>query len=271
MRYLIHNHPAFPGPVSKEDLYVLVERGSLARGDLCTDRLTGRDHTVGDVIGGMRRPRASSPPRIDRPAYREIRADAPPDIPDDEEMGEDDGEPEDLMDDDAAEEEGEEAEEPDPGEEPAYTPAGELILYQSHPSWLGYGKALLLVLLLIVAAGMLLRFEADYAIVSLLCASATFTCVAMARFTRDYLVTEARAEVIWGIFGRSSKEMPLASIRTMDVHQKGLKGMLGLARVDFFSAAGSAPELQFRDIRGAHDLKQLIRQVQLGKAAAEEE
>ena len=50
MRYLLHNHPAFPGLLSKEDLYTLVERSSLARGDLCTDVQTGRDHTVGEVI-----------------------------------------------------------------------------------------------------------------------------------------------------------------------------------------------------------------------------
>ena len=60
MRYLIYNHPAFPGLLSKEELYLLVERSSLARGDLCTDTLTGRDHTVGEVINGMRPPRTSS-------------------------------------------------------------------------------------------------------------------------------------------------------------------------------------------------------------------
>ena len=53
MRYLLHNHPAFPGLLSKEDLYTLVECGSLARGDLCRDVQTGRDHTVGEVISDL--------------------------------------------------------------------------------------------------------------------------------------------------------------------------------------------------------------------------
>ena len=92
MRYLLHNHPAFPGLLSKEDLYTLVERSSLARGDLCTDVQTGRDHTVDEVISGMRPPRASSPPRVDRPAYQEFRADDPHEI--DETPPEDEEDPE---------------------------------------------------------------------------------------------------------------------------------------------------------------------------------
>lgn len=308
MRYLIHHHPAFPGLLTREDLFLLVERGSVARGDLCTDSLTGRDHTVGEVISGMRPPRARAPARIDRPAYREFRADDPtpepappkeprarsglgaagakaqadPDEPDFHEGDPEDGEEEDEdvegdedddADDDDSPAEGENDEFDGDGSDPdgtgdggdeadAYTAAGELILYQAHPSWLAQGKALFLVLLLLVATGMLFSLGSDYAVVTLLLAVAVFTLIAIARFTRDYVVTPERVEVIWGLLGRSSREVRICDIRSIDVHKGGLKGLIGLGTVDFSSAAGSAVEVQFRDIREAHEVKQLVRQRQ---------
>ena len=65
MRYLLHNHPTFPDLLSKDELYELVERSSLARGDFCTDTLTQRDHTVGEVISDVRSALVEWEPRID--------------------------------------------------------------------------------------------------------------------------------------------------------------------------------------------------------------
>jgi membrane protein YdbS with pleckstrin-like domain len=244
MRYLLHEHPAFPELLSKEDLFLLVERGSLARGDLCTDTASGRDHTVGDVINGMRPPTARSLSRMNRPAYREIRADVPGDEPEMEEL---------------EEEVEEEIEDLDLS---LYTPAGELIKFQSHPSWLGYGKALFLVLLLIITTGMLVQIEPVYALVSGLSALLLLIIIGIGRASRDYMVTEERVEVVWGIMGRSSKEVRICDIRSIDVHQSGLKGLLGLGSVDFSSAANAGIEVQFRDIRRAHQVKELVRQLQ---------
>jgi len=249
MRYLIHNHPAFPGLLSKEDLYLLVERSSLARGDLCTDTHMGRDHTVGEVISGMRPPRASMPARIDRPAYQEFRADSPLEAEDIEESDEDEAADKD--------------EDEDDGEH--YTASGERILHLSHPSWLGYTKALFLALLLLIAAVMLFRHGEEYAIISLLCCTATLTCVAIARFSKDYLVTEERVEVVWGILGRSSKEVRICDIRSIDVYERGLKGLLGLGTLDFSSAANAGIEVRFKDMRGAHLVKEQVRRLQRGE------
>jgi membrane protein YdbS with pleckstrin-like domain len=237
MRYRLHHHPAFPAPLSKDDLYVLVERGSLARGDLCRDVQTGLDHTVGEIVAAMRPPRAKHAARVDRPAYQEIRADSP--------GGQDEEETE------AADEEGE-----------GFTEEGERIVYHGHPSWLAYTKALFLALLLAVAAGMLFALGWPHYLWALGGSVFTLAGVALARFTHDCFVTEERVEVVWGILGRSSREVRICDIRSIDVHQTGLKGMLGLGTVDFSSAANAGVEVQFRDIRGAHDLKQLLRQLQ---------
>lgn len=247
MRYRLLEHPAFPGLLSKEDLFLLVERGSLARGDLCQETTSGRDHTVGDVISGMRAPRAHATARIDRPLFREFRADSPHE--------------------EGSEIEYDETEQVEPEEEipkgiERYTPAGELILHESHPSWLGAGKALFLAMLLLITTLMLLQIDPIYAPISGGLGLALFILVGIARSTRTYLVTEERVEVVWGLLGRSSREVRICDIRSIDVHESGLKGLLGLGTVNFSSAANADVEVQFRDIRGAHEVKELVRQLQ---------
>lgn len=252
MRYLLHHHPAFPGLLSKEDLYALVDRGSLARGDLCTDVQTGRDHTVGEVISGMRPPRARTPARVERPAYQEFRADDPYE---------------------EALETCDEEEEDEPLEEKApefrLSESGERIYCFAHPSWLSYWKALFLMLLFLVAAGLLVNIDEGYALVAVLAGIATFICIAIARASQDYIVTDERVEHVWGILGRSSKEVRVCDIRSIDVHESGLKGLLGLGTLDVSSAGTAGVEVRFRDMRRAHDVKQLIRQLQRGDLVAE--
>lgn len=253
MRYLLHNHPAFPGLLSKEDLYTLVERGSLARGDLCRDVQTGRDHTVGEVISGMRPPRASAPPRIDRPAYQEFRAD---------DLHEVDAP---LTEEEQEELAAEEAEEEESTPQPLYTDSGERLYYFGHPGWLSYWKSLFLMLLFFTAAGLLFAIEEGYALMCGLAGIATFICISIARSSHDYIVTEDRVEYVWGILGRSSKEVRICDIRSLDVWEKGLKGfLLRLGTLDVSSAGTAGIEVRFSDIHQAHKVKELIRQLQRG-------
>lgn len=261
-RYTLQNHPAFGEPLSKEDLYTLVARGSLARGEMCTDEVTGLTHTVGELVSGMR-PATRS--RLNRPAYREISPDT--ELPDPvEEIIATAAEPPD--------DEIEEEPEDDDEEEAAagsggvyvlgYTPSGEAILHHGHPSWLGYTKALFLVLLLLVAAGLLFAIQLEYAVIALLCATATLITVGIARYSHDYIVTYERVELIWGIIGRSSKEARICDIRSIDVYESGLKGLLGLGTIDFSTAANAGIEVQFKDMRQAHAVKDLVRRLQKG-------
>jgi membrane protein YdbS with pleckstrin-like domain len=243
MRYQLHDHPAFPEPLSKEDLYLLVQRGSLARGDLCRDIQTGRDHVLGEIIGAMRPPRAPGVhARVGRPAYQEFQADVLPadDVPIEARAA------------DA---------EPDP--EANDTGHGDGPLHLSHPSWLAYLKALFLCLLLVIASVLLFILEGGLFLLTAVAALGVFCAVAIARFSRDYIVTEERVEVIWGILGRSSKEVLIGDIRSIDVHHRGFKGaFLGLGTVDFSSAANAGVEVQFQDTRAAHRIKDLVRQLQ---------
>lgn len=256
MRYLLLHHPAFPGLLSKEDLYALVNRGSLAMGDLCKDVQTGRNHTVGEVISGMRTLRANTPVRVERPAYQEFRADDPNEkalqASDEEEQ--------------VADEEGQEEEN---SPEFRLSESGERIFFFTHPSWLSYWKGLFLMLLFLVTAGLLVNIDEGYALVAVLAGISTFICIAIARGSQDYIVTDERVEFIWGILGRSSKEVRVCDIRSIDVHESGLKGLLGLGTLEVSSAGIAGVEVRFRDMRRAHDLKQLIRQLQRDVLVAE--
>ena len=115
---------------------------------------------------------------------------------------------------------------------------------------------------------MLFVIGGKYFLVALGASTVTLACVTIARFTHDCFVTDERIEVVWGVVGRSSREIRICDIRSIDVHQSGLKGLLGLGTVDFSSAANAGVEVQFRDIRRAHDLKQLVRQLQKQAAGA---
>lgn len=238
MRYLLHDHPAFPGLLSKEDLFVLVERGALAHGDLCTDTLSRRDHTVGEVIRGMAPPRGRAA-RISRPAYQEIRADLHGfDVrvdEDDEEAPVDD------------------AGDTDPGDAP---------LFEAHPSWLAYSGGFAMIALLIGLGVFLLPFGGEYSLIPLLTALAWLLGIALARYSTDYLVGEDRVEKVWGLIARSSREVRICDVRNIDVHMRGLKGLLGVGTVDISSSGGNEVEVSFRDVRGAHEVKQLVRQLQ---------
>ncbi len=237
-RYTLLNHPTFTEPLSKEDLYVLEARGSIGRSEIVIDEDTDRSHTVGELIAGMRPPRALDPDaRISRPAFREIRADEIADEPDeaDEDSEEDDEE---------------------------FTDAGERVLHKAHPSWLGYSKELFLVVLLGIATPLLYLVSSPWFLATAGGAVAMLLTVWIARASREYLVTEERVEHMWGIIGRSSQEVRICDIRSIDVHERGLAGLLGLGTVDFSSAANAGIEVSFRDVRGAHKIKVLVRGLQ---------
>lgn len=240
VRYRIQNNPSFEGLLSKQDLYLLVERGSLVRGDFCVDVRTGRSHKIGELIEGMAPPRPGhTMARIDRPPYQEFRADGPQQV--------DDGETPSLV-----------SEEDDV----PFTTSGERIHLHIHPSWWAYAKPLTLFVLLGIASGLGFQFGTSYAFAGTGLAMVTLLGIIAARFCCDYYVTDERVEVVWGLIGRSSKEVRVCDIRAIDVHEQGIMGLLGIGTVDFSSAGNAAVEVQFRYVRRAHRIKELVRDLQ---------
>jgi membrane protein YdbS with pleckstrin-like domain len=240
-RYRLTEHPDFTETLSREDLAVLVGRGSLGRGDICEDVDSGRSHTVGELTQGMGGG-VGDGSRIARPAYMEIRADG---------ARFDESEEGDLEDDEEVEE-----------DNYLYTSSGERVLYHGNPSWLSYSKALFLSVLLAVSGALAVPFGLRYAALGFLCSSSVVLCVGIARFSRDYFVTEDRVEVLWGLIGRSSKEVRIRDIRSIDVREGWITGLLGLGSVDFSSSANAGIEVAFDHVRKAHRIKELVRRLQ---------
>ncbi len=277
-RYHIPQHPTLSGPHTKEGLYVLVERGSLGRGEIIVDRISGRSHRVGELLSGMKPPRANdleAPGK--RPSYQEFSGDTPWELAgtrrrskseaeeeadeldvdgyvDDEALLEEDLEDEDEeIDDEETEDEEEDFEEED----------GEVEMFRGHPSWFSFTKGILLALLLLLAAVGSIQFSGFFWLaIGIACSSFTFCCVIIARQHRDYLVTNERVEVEWGLIGRSSKEVRIQDIRSIDVVEGGVLGFLGIGTVDFSSSGTDGVEVQFKHVRRPHRVKELVRQLQ---------
>jgi Bacterial PH domain len=280
-RYLIPQHPTLRGPHTKDDLYMLVERGSIARGEIITDRISGRSHRVGDLLSGMKPPRAAdNDAPAQRPSYQEFSGDTPwempgtrrkPEAPDEDESDlSDESDEADLTDEEEDYIEGEDDEgadydeEEEEAEEEVFEEVdGERVIYRGHPSWLAFSKGLLLALLLLAAAVGSIQFGGFFWLaIGVACSSLTFCCVIIARQHRDYLITEERVEVVWGLIGRSSKEVRIQDIRSIDVIEGGLLGFLGIGTVDFASAGTDGLEVQFRCVRRPHRVKEQVRQLQ---------
>lgn len=255
-RYQIPQHPTLGGPHTKDELYLLVERGSIARGEIVTDRVTGRSHKVGELIDGMRAPRIQeSSARIERPAYQEFSGDTPWEM-----KGE-------LRPEGGDEPDEEEFELPEegadmPGAIYEEESTGQSVLYHGHPSWLVFGRWLVVALVFAAlgAAGMM--FDWRWMAAGAVAVSMTLCAIIIARQQRDFVITNERIEVEWGIWGRSSKEVRIRDVRSIDVDASGLLGMLGVGTLNISSAGSEDVEVQFKHIRGAHKVKELVRQLQ---------
>ena len=254
-RYQLPQHPTLSGLHTKEELYVLVERGSLGRGEIVTDRITGRAHKIGELIGGMRPPKVQETSvRIDRPAYQEFSGETPweePPADDEEDVNAADAGPEDDEEDDG-----------DYLIDSATGISDDTLCFHGHPSWLSFVRPMFLTLLLVGGAIACLPLGAKYFIIGTALASFVFCCMIISRQHRDYFVSGERVEVEWGIIGRNSKEVRIVDIRSMDVHQKGLLGLLGVGTLDFSSSGTDGIEVQFRHVRRPHRIKELVRQLQ---------
>ena len=242
--------------------------------EIVVDRLSGRSHRVGELLGGMKPPRAADPDATaKRPSYQEFSGDTPWEIAgsrrgpkhdkeledeafaDEEDLGE--------ADDDEEEEDEDLEEDDDLLEEDPDAEQTETIMYRGHPSWFSFAKGMLLALLLLLAAVGSIQFGGlKWLALGTAFSSLTFCCVIIARQHRDYLVTDERVEVEWGLIGRSSKEVRVQDIRSIDVIEGGVLGFLGIGTVDFSSAGTDGVEVQFKNVRRPHRIKELVRQMQ---------
>ncbi len=82
------------------------------------------------------------------------------------------------------------------------------------------------------------------------------------RSRRTYIVTSRKVILEWGLFAKSSNEVRIADIRSINVKKSGLLGLLGVGDVEFSSAATDKAEIVFASISGATEVRDLVRKYQ---------
>lgn len=135
------------------------------------------------------------------------------------------------------------------------------ILYSGHPSVLNHPLALLALVGGVVGGVWLLRLDSLYLLVGIALATAGLVRLSWIRFSNDYRVRTRRIEVITGFLVRSSREVRIADIRSVNVTCRGLRGALGIGTVDFLTS-GDHPEVSFQRIWAARRIKALVRRLQ---------
>jgi membrane protein YdbS with pleckstrin-like domain len=82
------------------------------------------------------------------------------------------------------------------------------------------------------------------------------------RNRRRYTVTNKRVSVEFGIIAKSSNEMRIQDIRSINLATTGLSGMVGIGRLEFSSAATDDADVIFWNVPGAEKIRDMVRGLQ---------
>lgn len=256
-----------------QELREFFQRGELNRSDIATDDQSGITYLIGDLLETLNfRPQQGrnrsefeeedfeSGEEDQRPIEREFRGDIPlknvaprppASLPDEEGMETYDTRP--FL----------SAEDEESGD--AKGEAEEYCLFEGHPSWWSYPRLILFVMIGIASVTICVLMGVGFewwlflgAITGLLAAF-----ISLHRITTTYVVTNKRVEWESGLIGSNSKEVRIIDIRAMDVTQKGWEPVLGIGTIHFDSSATMGPEVTFRNVRAPHEIKKIIRELQV--------
>ena len=82
------------------------------------------------------------------------------------------------------------------------------------------------------------------------------------RARRSYIVTSHKLIIEWGLFAKSSNEIRIKDVRSINVRKRGLVGLLGVGDVEFSSAATDKAEIVFASVADATGIRDLVRKYQ---------
>ncbi len=223
------------GPFTVENLLDGLESGDFSEDDVCL------------------RPEATEPERIrDLLDWEEPEA-VVVETPEDEE--------EDLNEDFDEEETDEEVEGESPPGRPIAASSSNRLLYAGHPSALNYPVSLFALVGGITGGIWLYRLDPNLTLGGLALAAAGLVRLSFVRFTHDYHIRPRRIEVTTGFLARSSREVRIEDIRSINVTCRGILGIFGIGTVDFLTS-GDTPEVSFERVWAARKIKTLVRKLQ---------
>ena len=86
--------------------------------------------------------------------------------------------------------------------------------------------------------------------------------IAMDRRQRQYIITNHRVIVEFGLISKQSNEIRVQDIRSINLTMTGLKALFGIGRVEFSSAAADDAEVIFWNTGEAKKVRDLVRSLQ---------
>jgi uncharacterized membrane protein YdbT with pleckstrin-like domain len=82
------------------------------------------------------------------------------------------------------------------------------------------------------------------------------------RSRRRYTITNRRVSAEFGIISKSSKEMRVEDIRSINLSTTGFAGLLGIGRVEFSAASSGEDDVVFWNVSGAQGIRDKVRGLQ---------
>jgi len=82
------------------------------------------------------------------------------------------------------------------------------------------------------------------------------------RSRRKYAVTNKRVSAEYGIVNKSSNEVRIQDVRSINLRKSSLSGLLGIGTVEFSSAATDDADVIFWNTSDAEKVRDLVRSLQ---------
>lgn len=89
-----------------------------------------------------------------------------------------------------------------------------------------------------------------------------FLWIVISRARRKYTITTKRVGIELGLVSKTSNEIQIEHIRSINLTTNGLLGVLGVGRLEFSSAATDDAEVVFWKAPRAQKLRDMVRQLQ---------
>ena len=153
--------------------------------------------------------------------------------------------------------------------QPLSTFSQEVILWKGRPAYLNYfwswvyGSLLLFLGAIFVGLKQLSKEEVDFLPLLPLGVGVILILRAILdRASRLYTATNLRVSVQKGLIVKSTNEVRIRDIRSINVTKSFISGLLGIGHVEFSSAASDKAEIVFAGVSKANKVRDLVRQIQ---------
>jgi Bacterial PH domain len=226
------------GPFTVENLLDGLESGDFSEDDVCLRPGATDLERIRDLLDWEDEP---EPDEVDEPDDAVEEEDLEEDFDDEETDGE--------------------VESGTPEGRPIAAGSSNRLLYSGHPSALNYPVSLIALVGGITGGVWLYRLDPNLTLAGLALAVAGLVRLSFVRFTHDYHIRPRRIEVTTGFLARSSREVRIEDIRSINVTCRGILGMFGIGTVDFLTS-GDTPEVSFDRVWAARKIKTLVRKLQ---------